>query len=224
MTATPVASVTPASGLTDGQIVAVHAGGLPPEHTIQVEQCAGTVARPPTDNTACDGLTLDTQAGTDAHGNYVNAPGDSNGDTGVVVYTRPSPLLKSPTTIVCDGAHPCVLYVGVDQNDFSQPHVFTDITFTPGVVAPGAGTVLAPGAGAPAVTVSQLATPSTTGAPAPAALPASAGVPVRGTGGGPTALAFTGAPPFVPGLAALGLAAVAIASLARRRTLEGGRR
>jgi hypothetical protein len=223
VTATAVASVTPASGLTDGQIVAVRAGGLPPEQTIQVEQCAGTVAHPPTDNTACDALTLDTQAGTDARGNYVNAAGDGNGDTGVIVYTRPSPLLNSPTTIVCDGAHPCVLYVGVDQNDFSQPHVFADISFSPGVVAPGAGSAPGAGAGAPTVTVTELAPAVTAGAPAAASLRTTA-VPGAGNGPGPAVLAFTGGPPLVPALAALGLAAVAIASLARRRTLEGERR
>jgi Neocarzinostatin family len=208
-------SATPASGLTDGQIVAVRAAGLPPEHTIQVEQCAGTAAVPPPDNTACDALTLDTQAGTDAQGNYVNGPGDGNGDTGFRVYTRPSPLLASPTTITCDGTHPCVLYVGVDQNDFSKPHVFADIRFGPTVVAPGQAPVVVTPQAAPAATTTPIAATAVT-TTSPTAAPASA------TAGAP-ALAFTGGPPLVPGLAALGLAAVAISSLARRRMLQGAR-
>jgi Neocarzinostatin family len=217
---TPVSvSVTPATGLTDGQIVAVHAGGLPPEHTIQVEQCAGTAAAPPPDNTACDGLTLDTQAGSDAAGQYVNAPGDVGGDTGFRVYTRPSRLLNAPTTITCDAAHPCVLYVGVDQNDFSKPHAFAEIRFAGGVVAPPAVSVPAsgvpvsglPAGGVPAAVVIRPAPPTTAATTAVSAAPAA-------TGG--ASLAFTGASAFVPATAALGLAAVAIASVARRRLLR----
>jgi hypothetical protein len=215
---TPVsASVAPATGLTDGQIVAVQAGGLPPEHTIQIEQCAGTAAAPPPDNTACDALTLDTQAGTDAGGRYVNAPGDPSGDTGFRVYTRPSRLLNAPTTITCDAAHSCVLYVGVDQNDFSKPHAFGDIRFAGGVVAPAvsAPAAGAPAAGAPAVVVTHLAPPTATGTTAAIAAGAAP------TAGGGHSLAFTGVSPLFPGLAGLGLAAVAIASVARRRLLRG---
>jgi hypothetical protein len=216
-------SVSPASGLTDGQIVALHATGLPAEHTIQVEECAGTLSTPPPDNTACDGLTLDTQAGTDASGNYVNAPG-ANGSSGYLVYSRPSPLLNSPTTIICDATHPCVLYVGVDQNDFSKPHAFAEIRFGPGVVAP-ATTPPAPGipviSGAPVggqATLTHLAAPATT-APVTTA-PASAGV----AGDGAASLAFTGPAPLAPGLAGLGLVGVLLASLGRRRMLRGADR
>jgi len=222
----PTVAVAPDSGLTDGQIVAIHVGGLPPEQTIQVEECAGTAAAPPPDNTACDGLTLDTQAGTDAHGDYVNAPGDGNGDTGFRVYTRPSRLLDAPTTITCDAGHPCVIYVGVDQNDFSKPHTFADVRFAPGVVAPAVShptadvTAVAPPVG-PTPTG---AAPGAAGNAAAVALsgPGPAADPTPRTTGAP-ALAFTGASPLVPDLTGLGLAVVGIASLARRRVLQGAR-
>ena len=203
-----VATVTPSARLTDGQFVAVHASGLPPERTIQVEECAGTTAAPPTDNGSCDGLTLDTQAGTDAHGTYGNSPDDANGDTGYRVYTRPSRLLNSPTTIACDARHPCVLYIGVDQNDFSKEHVFVDIAFDAGVLAPAAAT-------APATT-------TTTTAPAAVTLIDLASAPARPAGGSsPASLAFTGPSPYAGALAGVGLFTAVAGSLARRRALRG---
>jgi hypothetical protein len=124
-TTSPTASVTPATGVADGQTVTVSASGLPPNHAIQVEECAGTVDNPPADNTSCDGVTLDTSTDTDAGGAYANS--------GYTVYTRPSSLLSSPATITCDAGHPCVLYVGVDQNNFSSAHAFAALTFSDSV-------------------------------------------------------------------------------------------
>ena len=210
------ATVSPSTNLADGQMVALHAGGLPAERTIQVEECAGTAQRPPPDNTSCDGLTLDTQAMTDREGNYDNAPGDARGNTGFRVYTRPSPLLKAPTTIACDAGHPCVLYIGVDQNDFSQPHVFADIQFsmTVKVTTPPA----APPKAAPAANPAPVATPVVAAAvDAQAAGGGAAPVspaPVR-TSRGTGALPFTGSPQPVVG--AGGLLALVVGSTVRRR-------
>jgi hypothetical protein len=210
------AAVAPSTRLTDGQLVAVHASGLPAQHTIQVEQCAGTTAAPPPDNGACDGLTLDTQAGTDAQGNYSNSPGDANGDTGVRVYTRPSRLLDSPTTIACDALHPCVLYVGIDQNDFSKEHVFVDIAFAAGVLAPAAGLPPAAAAGGGATT--------TTTSPVTVTLIDHASVPAPSLPAGSTSgsLALTGPSPYAATLAGAALFTVLAGSLARRRALREG--
>jgi hypothetical protein len=145
-TTSPTASVTPATGVADGQTVTVSASGLPPNHAIQVEECAGTVDNPPTDNTSCDGVTLDSSTDTDAGGAYTN--------TGYTVYTRPSSLLPSPATITCDAGHPCVLYVGVDQNNFSSAHAFAALTFSDSVTTTTT---------APATTTTTGATTSTTG-------------------------------------------------------------
>jgi hypothetical protein len=219
----PVAAVVPNAKLTDGQFVAVRASGLPADHTIQVEQCAGTTAAPPPDNGACDGLTLDTQAGTDAQGNYSNSPGDANGDTGVRVYTRPSRLLNSPTTITCDARHPCVLYVGVDQNDFSKEHVFVDIAFAAGVLAPAAGAAPAAEGLPPAAAAAGAATTTTTRQVTVTLIDhASAPAPALPAGGASGSLAFTGPSPHADTLAAAALFVVLGGSLARRRALRGG--
>ena len=143
----PTASVTPATGVADGQTVTVTASGLPANRTIQVEECAGTVDNPPTDNTSCDGVTLDSSTDTDAGGAYTN--------TGYTVYTRPSSLLSSPATITCDVGHPCVLYVGVDQNNFSAAHAFAALMFSDSVTTTTT---------APTTTTTTGATTSTTGA------------------------------------------------------------
>ena len=144
----PTATVTPATGVADGQTVTVSASGLPPNRTIQVEECAGTVDNPPTDNTSCDGVTLDSSTDTDASGAYANS--------GYTVYTRPSSLLASPATITCDAGHPCVLYVGVDQNNFSSAHAFATLTFSDTVTTTTTTT-------ASTTTTTTAATTSTTG-------------------------------------------------------------
>jgi hypothetical protein len=124
------ATATPSTNLHDGQILAVSGGGMPANATIQIEECAGTAAAPPTDNGSCDASSLDTQASADGSGAFVNAVGDAAGDSGYKVYTLGVPGSAFPSsTIRCDFTHPCVLYVGVDQNNFSAAHTFVDLTF-----------------------------------------------------------------------------------------------
>jgi len=221
----PWATASPATNLIDGQRgIVVRGGGFPAYRTIQVEECVGTVGNPPPDNTSCEGDTIDTQAVTDGHGAFANAPMDSAGHTGYEAFRLPSPTLHAATSIPCDASHPCVLYVGIDQNDFAQPHTFVAITFAPGnAVAPGGSaptTVVTP------VTATQSAissaTPSSIGTVAPAR-PASGAVvanadPAVTLAG--TALASTGPP-----RAALPVAMVAglvslLAALTRRRALH----
>ena len=126
------ATATPSTGLHDGQILSVSGSGLPANTTIQIMECQGTASTPPPDNTACDGNTLDTQATSDGSGAFVNAAGDANGDLGYKVYALGTPGSTFPTsTVHCDVTHACVLYVGVDQNNFSAAHTFVDIAFAP---------------------------------------------------------------------------------------------
>jgi Neocarzinostatin family len=147
------ATATPGTGLHDGQILSVSGAGLPANTTVQIMECQGTAATPPPDNGSCDGNTLDTQATTDGGGAFVNAAGDANGDSGYKVYALGTPGLTFPnSTIRCDVSHACVLYVGVDQNNFSAAHTFVDIAFA----APPA-TVVAPISPSPqALTVANL--------------------------------------------------------------------
>jgi hypothetical protein len=136
--ATPAATATPNARLADKQILTVSGSGLAPNRTAQIEECQGTVAAPPTDNSTCDATTLDTQATTDASGSFTNAPGDANGDTGYQIYTLGVPGSTFPfSPLKCDYLHSCVLYVGNDQNDFpGTPHTFVGVTFAPPAVAP----------------------------------------------------------------------------------------
>jgi hypothetical protein len=153
-TVNPTATVTPGTGVTDGQAVTVNASGLPANRTIQVEECAGTVDNPPTDNTACDGVTLDSSTDTDPGGLYANS--------GYTVYTRPSSLLPSPATITCDAGHACVLYVGVDQNNFSAAHAFAALTFSDSVTTTTTAPTTTTTIGATTTTTGSGATTTTT--------------------------------------------------------------
>ena len=125
-------TATPSTGLHDAQILSVSGSGLPANTTVQIMECQGTAATPPSDNTSCDGSSLDTQASTDGSGAFINAAGDANGDLGYKVYALGTPGSTFPSSAVhCDFTHSCVLYVGVDQNNFSAAHTFVDIAFAP---------------------------------------------------------------------------------------------
>jgi len=97
---------------------------LVPGTKVNIEECAdpgGTPANLPTNASTCDGNTV--------QGNtvYVNADG-SVLDLDYNVYALPdaTSLGEPPTAApACDATDECVLYVGENQGDFSQPHVFS---------------------------------------------------------------------------------------------------
>jgi LPXTG-motif cell wall-anchored protein len=205
------ATVAPASGLVDGQRVAIHAAGFHPFTNILVEECGGTMQALPTDNTACEGFTGDTTVSADASGNYANDPAAANNSKGFKALLLPRPVgVRSPLT--CDPTHPCVLYIGEDHNDFTQPHAFAAIAFgsaTPAVPGPvavppptgtgtgasggtgaagGTGAGPTSGAGANAGAVGAFAAATGSGGGASAGSAGSAGSPTAGvTGANPTA-------------------------------------
>lgn len=125
----PVASVTPAAGLADGQRVTIRGSGFEPFTRIQILECVGTAKRPPKDNHECQGLTLDSSAMTDGAGSFVNSPDDPTRRThGYRVVTLPKPSM-TPLGPRCGTADPCGLYVGVQETDFARPHVFVALGF-----------------------------------------------------------------------------------------------
>lgn len=141
----------------DGDTITVSGTGFTPGATIQVEECAGTAASPPPDNTSCYGLTLNTAVKADTSGNYSNT-GYRAYVLGIPGFTFGSSNIKVDAT----AAHPGVLYVGQNANDFSQPHSFADLkigTFPNFKLAPqtatgtafpgGAAVSLNPATGAP---------------------------------------------------------------------------
>jgi hypothetical protein len=126
---TPTGSMTPSSGIVDLQRVTVRATGFPPHQEIQVLECSGTAQSLPIDSHSCEGDTLDSGGFSDANGNYINTVGDPSGRTkGYRVYVLPSKTL-SVVSIQCDPTHPCLLYVGLSFDDFTQPHAFVPFTF-----------------------------------------------------------------------------------------------
>jgi hypothetical protein len=135
------ANLSPAGPYTDGQTITVSGGGFPVHSALPsgltVVECAdpgGTVGGLPTDNTTCDGSTVNPlPVNTDASGNFSTS------------YT----LAKLTTTggvsnINCDSTHFCVLWVGVDfNNSFTGTHAFSS-PFE--ISAPTMGTPEAPAA------------------------------------------------------------------------------
>jgi hypothetical protein len=125
----PTATMTPASGLVDGQRTTIHGSGFPSHVELQVLECIGTARDLPRDDRSCEGDTLDSTGYTDAQGNYLNAPGDPSGDTqGYRISTLPSATFKV-VSIHCGPTDPCLLYVGTQFNDFTKPHVFVPFQF-----------------------------------------------------------------------------------------------
>ena len=117
---------------------------LVPGSKVNIEECAdpsGTPANLPTNATECDGNTI--------QGNtvFVNSDG-SVLELNYHVYALPdSTSLGEPGTSqpVCDLSDVCVLYVGENQGDFTQPHVFSQ-PFYVNPVAGDSGTPAGDGA------------------------------------------------------------------------------
>jgi hypothetical protein len=132
--------MTPTRGLVDGQRTTIHGSGFPANTNVEVLECSGTLAAPPKDLSSCDGFTADTTGYSDEHGGYLNTPGDKAGGTsGYRIWVLPTSR-EAGMTIRCGAQDPCVLYVGVNFEDFKEPHTFVSMSFAPGAVStlPGA--------------------------------------------------------------------------------------
>jgi hypothetical protein len=116
----------PAGGYADQTNVTVSVGAntlFTPNHAINVLECAdpgGTTAGLPIDDSTCDGTTIQPQTVAVAHDGSFTV-------TNYTLYELPNSILGEPSNAqpVCDLADPCVLYVGQDQNDFTQPKLFS---------------------------------------------------------------------------------------------------
>jgi len=140
----PTATVTPSSGLSNLQVVTVKGSGFPPYTRMEIMECSGTLANPPKDNTPCQGLTLNTESVTNLKGAFVNEPKDPSGLTGGYrILTLPQKKF-SPYPPDCDKTHPCGLFIGVDETDFTQPHLFVPFSFAGAPGQKSAGSSSAP--------------------------------------------------------------------------------
>ncbi len=181
--ATPTVTISPgpASGaFTSGESVTVTVGPnslFVPHTRVNMIECAdpgGSAANLPTSLSTCDANTIEADT-------VLVQPDGSFVEHGYTLYALPNEVLgeQSNWQPVCNRTNQCVLYVGEDQDDFTQPKIFS---------APFAFT-----SSAPAITVSGT-TPTTTAAAV------SAGVSLA-----PSTLAFTGSSSALLWLAASGL-------------------
>lgn len=126
----------PADGYRNGQSVTL---SVKANHyftrylRIEILECSdpgGQAAHLPTSDQTCDGNTVPNQSV------LVNEDG-SFSTTGYQLFSLPNTALDESwdNLPVCDATHWCTLYVGLDQTDFSKPHVFS----VPFLIRPTAG-------------------------------------------------------------------------------------
>ncbi|MHB8681858.1 MAG: hypothetical protein ACYDA2_07170 [Acidimicrobiales bacterium] len=165
-----------------------------------VLECAdpgGKAANLPTDDSECDGATQYPKTVLFGHDGSARIPDYQ-------LFELPNAALgeQSNAALVCGTrADPCVLYVGLDQNDFTQPKVFSAPFYF---------------SGPPEVPFrSAAATPA-----APATAPASVGGSPTPPPSGPS-LAFTGPSSGIVGVAGTGVLLAAGGTVLRRRLRRG---
>ena len=227
---TPVVTISPAppSGyFNDAQSVGVSVGPnsvFDPNRRVEIIECAdpdGTAANLPTTFSSCDG---DTHQGDTV---IVQSDG-SFSEPNYTMYTVPNARLGEGSTWypVCNKTHYCVLYVGEDYNDFSQPKVFSKpflFSSDPAAVSSPVTSPTTPGGGSSG-TISRSATSSATGsAPTPSSGAASTVAVSPSVSVSSGTLAFTGLPEETPTLIALGLGCMAIGIAGRRLLRRWGR-
>jgi hypothetical protein len=112
---------------SSGQVISIQVPAnsvINPHAGISIIECsdpAGLPTNDPTNSSSCDGNTI--------QGDTVLANSDGSIDySNYTIYALPDSLnLGEPPTHspVCDLSNACVLYIGEDINDFSQPHYFS---------------------------------------------------------------------------------------------------
>jgi len=151
--AVPVGTVTPGTPFSSGQgiNVVIPANSVFSDTTnLNVVECAAPNGVVPTASSACDGNTINgptLKSNADGSVNFQTFTGSL-----YTVYALPDSvsLGESPGGPVCGStsATECILYIGYNQNDFTQPHVWSQPFF---VSANGLDTGANPGDGTPEV-------------------------------------------------------------------------
>jgi hypothetical protein len=206
--ADPVVTVTPApsgGAYANGQTVSVSVGPnslFAPHSRISILECSdpgGTTANLPTSFSDCDENTVQADSVlVQSDGSFV--------EHAFTLYALPNATLgeKSTWTPVCDPTSKCVLYVGENQDDFSQPKVFSaPFAFSTAALTPTSASVATPPSAAPTAT-------------------ASGAGPSASVSLSPSTLAFTGGPDGAPWLLALGTGLVGAGILGRRTIRSRG--
>jgi hypothetical protein len=212
--ATPVVTIAPLQGTSvsgsyqDGEVVTVTVkdnSTFTPGSKVNILECAdpgGTAANLPKTINTCDGDTI--QGDT-----VLVQPGGGISESHYTIYLLPSAALgeRPDGQPVCDGTNQCVLYVGENQNDFTQPKLFSP-PFTVTAATSGAGTAAAgAGSSGAAATV-----PATTSAPSSSSSSSSS----TSTSDPQGSLAFTGTGGSAPWLVGVGALLLVLGGAGRR--------
>ncbi len=147
---TPFTANTPFSSGQNINVV-VPAGSLfNPNLNINIVECAAPGGVVPTDPANCDGNTINGPT------LKPNADGSINFQTKTSslyqLFALPDANLGETGGVTCNLSNSCVLYIGQDQGDFTQPHVWSQAFFvTPNATDSGAN----PGDGSAPVAATQ---------------------------------------------------------------------
>jgi hypothetical protein len=110
---------------------------------VDIVECAAPDGVVPTQTTACDGNTLQIFGEVNSDGSFT--------DDGYTIYALPDLVSldeppNSPVTCGDTAADECDLYIGLDPNDFTQPHLWSEPFLVhedptdSGTINPGDGT------------------------------------------------------------------------------------
>jgi len=229
----PVAAGAPSGPYQDGETVNVVVGPnrtFQPGTRVNVLECTdpgGSAANLPKNDSACDGLTI--------QGNTVLVQADGSVSVpGYTLYRLPNSTLGEPANAqpVCNESNPCVLYVGENQNAFSQPKLFS-APFTVTAASALSTSTTSTSNTSTSNTSTSTATPVSPSVTLPGGEAAPSTAPATDSGGTtstpvPSAatqsgtLAATGAPRLLPLLVASGLLLAVTGALGRRRFNQVG--
>jgi hypothetical protein len=160
-TTTPVLTISPSSGshpYENGESVGISVGPnsrFTPYSKIEVLECAAPKGVLPVDDSTCDGNTA--QAGS-----ILAAANGSFRDSTYTLYRLPSSALGEQNNHlpVCGTSEECVLYIGQNQNDFTQPKMFSPPFTIAATRSSGTATSTAGGPVGAGVTAGKIATGS----------------------------------------------------------------
>jgi len=115
----PTVTLTPSSGFQDQQIIEVSGGAnslFTANQSVKILECSVGA----TSDADCDGDTINADSvltKTDGSFDYKSYE----------LFLLPSSALEEPADNkpVCNATHQCELYVGLDQTNFTKPHVFS---------------------------------------------------------------------------------------------------
>jgi hypothetical protein len=163
--AVPVAPFTAGTPFSSGQQinVVIPANSLfVSTSSVNIVECAAPDGVPPTLPLDCDGNTIQGPTILPNADGSINLQADGEGLYQIFALPDSITLGESPSSQVTCGdtaATECVLYIGDDQGDFTQPHVFSQ----PFYITPDATDSGTPGGdgSAPATTTAQPTTVST---------------------------------------------------------------